>query len=156
MGLWTDFWWQSSLFWSYLGYQAKENGLDYQQGKNECWFTTIFLVTQKCWNNQPHPITLKIHIYIVIKTDCRERGWAQKMLLIYTSHCLSADLAEAHEEAGHSRASVLHFSCLQDQRETWNPFHHWTLHQLRHSNGPEFRRASRALDPSWRGLTVSA
>lgn len=72
LGLWICFWWHS-LFFSYLAYQAKENGLDYQQGKNACRFTTIFLVTQTCWNNQPHPITLKLHIYIVIKTDCRER-----------------------------------------------------------------------------------
>jgi len=78
------------------------------------------------------------------------------LFLNYTLSTLSADLAEAHEEAGCSRAPVLHFSCLQDQRETRNPFHNWTLHQLCHCNEPEFRHASRALDPTWSGLTVSA
>lgn len=110
----------------------------------------------KWWNNQPHPITLKLYISIVIKADFRKRGRAMKLFLSYTSSCLSADVAEAHEEAGCSRAHVLHFSCLQDQWETRNPFHHWTLHQLRHCNEPEFRRASRALDPTWSGLAVSA
>lgn len=105
---------------------------------------------------KPHPITVKFHICIVIKADCWKRERAKKLLLNCTSCCLSADLAEAHEEAGHSRAPVLHFSCLQDQWETRNSLHHWTLHQLRHCNDPEFRCASRTLDPSRCGLTVSA
>lgn len=46
----------------------------------------------------------------------------------YSLYCLCADLAETHEEAGHSWTAVLRFSSLQDQWKTWDPFYHRTFY----------------------------
>lgn len=61
--------------------------------------------------------------------------------------CFSlSDVVEAHEARRHSWEDVLSGARLQDERATWHPVHHWTLHQLCHRHDTQLQRSCRALD----------
>lgn len=61
--------------------------------------------------------------------------------------CFSlSDVVEAHEARRHSWEDVLSGARLQDERATWHPVHHWTLHQLCHRHDTQLQRSCGALD----------
>jgi len=68
----------------------------------------------------------------------------------------AADLAEAVQESRHPAATQLPGPSVQDQREKRDPVNHGPFHQLCHRNNSPFGQAARTLDPTGRGVTLSA